>query len=102
MKAKKIIFSVAGLTLAMLLFVNTAMAAKPAGNVRPGWGFGDQNHIHTGPPGLSVRPSNARVVNNVNTSASTGGNVIAGGGGTIVTGAVSIVTTIGNFVGGWF
>ena len=23
---------------------------------RPGWGNGDPNHTHTGPPGLSVRP----------------------------------------------
>ena len=20
-------------------------------NVRPGWGYGDKNHVHTGPPG---------------------------------------------------
>lgn len=23
---------------------------------RPGWGFGDTNHVHTGPPGSSVHP----------------------------------------------
>lgn len=25
-------------------------------DTKPGWGFGDNNHIHTGPPGQSVRP----------------------------------------------
>src|SRR5260221_13863640 len=25
-------------------------------NTRPGWGFGDKNHHHIGPPGHSVRP----------------------------------------------
>ncbi len=33
-----------------------AMAAKPTDNTRPGWGFGDKNHVHTGPPGQSVHP----------------------------------------------
>ncbi len=28
--------------------------AKNDGGTRPGWGFGDQNHVHTGPPGQSV------------------------------------------------
>ncbi len=23
---------------------------------KPGWGIGDENHLHLGPPGLSVRP----------------------------------------------
>ena len=37
-----------------------AMAAKPTdGGTRPGWGYGDQNHEHTGPPGQSVRPNGA-------------------------------------------
>ena len=39
---------VAGSILAM---AGTALAVKPEGNNRPGWGFGDQNHTHTGPPG---------------------------------------------------
>lgn len=30
--------------------------AKSNGGTRPGWGNGDQNHVHTGPPGQSVRP----------------------------------------------
>jgi hypothetical protein len=34
-----------------------AAFAKTTNDVKPGWGFGDQNHIHTGPPGQSVRPT---------------------------------------------
>lgn len=30
--------------------------AKPEGGTRPGWGYGDKNHEHTGPPGLSENP----------------------------------------------
>jgi hypothetical protein len=30
-----------------------ARAATPAPTTRPGWGHGDRNHIHTGPPGQS-------------------------------------------------
>ena len=33
-----------------------AFAAQNAGGTRPGNGFGDKNHVHTGPPGQSVRP----------------------------------------------
>lgn len=36
---------------------SAANAAKPQGDTRPGWGFGDKNHTHTGPPGQSVRPN---------------------------------------------
>jgi hypothetical protein len=35
---------------------SSAIAAPPADNTRPGWGNGDVNHIHTGPPGQSVDP----------------------------------------------
>lgn len=28
--------------------------AKADGGTRPGWGYGDKNHVHTGPPGQSV------------------------------------------------
>ena len=31
-----------------------AFAQKPSDNNRPGWGFGDKNHHHVGPPGISV------------------------------------------------
>jgi hypothetical protein len=31
-----------------------AFAAQSQGGTRPGWGYGDKNHVHTGPPGQSV------------------------------------------------
>jgi hypothetical protein len=31
-------------------------AAKQYDNVRPGWGCGDRNHVHTGPPGRQYAP----------------------------------------------
>lgn len=36
------------------MFTGTVFAK----DTHPGWGFGDSNHIHVGPPGLSVRPIN--------------------------------------------
>ena len=41
---------------AIVLFTSVALAKGNTSNTRPGWGFGDENHIHTGPPGHSVRP----------------------------------------------
>jgi len=34
----------------------TAFASQSSAltNTRPGWGNGDKNHVHTGPPGQSV------------------------------------------------
>jgi len=37
-----------------LLFTQSAFAAGHSGNNKPGWGHGDKNHHHTGPPGHSV------------------------------------------------
>ncbi len=34
----------------------TSQAFAKAGGTRPGWGFGDPNHEHTGPPGQSTAP----------------------------------------------
>ena len=42
---------------AVVLLGHNAFAAGNSGSTKPGWGFGDKNHIHTGPPGLSNRPS---------------------------------------------
>lgn len=39
-------------------FAGSAFAQTGNGNTRPGWGFGDKNHIHVGPPGQSVFPHN--------------------------------------------
>ena len=44
------VIAVAAITLA------TSAFAKEQGGTRPGWGYGDKNHVHTGPPGQSVRP----------------------------------------------
>ena len=47
---------IAGVVLASTGFAVSAFAAQNSGDSKPGWGYGDQNHEHTGPPGLSVRP----------------------------------------------
>ena len=49
-----IIVSMIFLTTVVMLGHN-AFAAS--GDTKPGWGYGDKNHHHTGPPGLSNRPS---------------------------------------------
>lgn len=41
---------------AAVVFMATGVLAKNDGGTRPGWGHGDKNHVHTGPPGQSVRP----------------------------------------------
>lgn len=35
----------------MLLHVSMSSPAVASSGGKPGWGFGDTNHIHTGPPG---------------------------------------------------
>ena len=37
------------------------LAQNNSSNDRPGWGYGDKNHNHTGPPGQSVHPGNGHV-----------------------------------------
>ncbi len=49
---------IAGVVIALGASAATAtgaLAAKKTDGTRPGWGFGDKNHVHTGPPGQSVR-----------------------------------------------
>ena len=42
----------------VVLTVGVAFAqGNSDNNTRPGWGYGDKNHVHTGPPGQSVRPA---------------------------------------------
>ncbi|HYK08035.1 MAG TPA: hypothetical protein VEW42_00875 [Candidatus Eisenbacteria bacterium] len=42
---------------AAAFMVNAAFAqAGNSGGTKPGWGYGDKNHVHTGPPGQSVHP----------------------------------------------
>ncbi len=49
--------------VAVLILTALAMTVKASsveaktGGTRPGWGYGDKNHEHTGPPGLTVRPN---------------------------------------------
>jgi hypothetical protein len=50
---------VTGLAIAgFALIAGTTFAAPGnSGDTKPGWGFGDKNHTHTGPPGgPSVHP----------------------------------------------
>ena len=61
----------AGATLAV---AGTAAAANHPGNTRPGCGFGDTNHVHTGPPGQSVRVTNTSTTTVNNTQTATSGN----------------------------
>jgi hypothetical protein len=54
------------LTVRMLIIVSilavsvgavaSAVSAKDQDGTKPGWGYGDPNHDHTGPPGQSVNP----------------------------------------------
>lgn len=41
---------------AAVFMATTALAANNDDGSRPGWGYGDKNHVHTGPPGQSVHP----------------------------------------------
>jgi len=61
---------------AIFAFVVTPTFAKNNTNVRPGWGFGDKNHIHLGPPGQSV-VAGANVVISGNGAGSTNTVVIS-------------------------
>jgi uncharacterized protein (DUF2147 family) len=55
---------------ATLAVAGTAAAASNhPGNTRPGWGNGDTNHVHTGPPGQSVRVTNTNNVDVTSTSS---------------------------------
>lgn len=42
--------------MAVITLATSAFAAGNSGSTKPGWGFGDKNHVHTGPPGQSVHP----------------------------------------------
>jgi hypothetical protein len=69
--------AVLGLTAgATLVIAGTAAAANHPGNTRPGWGYGDKNHVHTGPPGQSVSVTNTNTASTIvnNTQAAVSGN----------------------------
>ncbi len=47
------VFAIAGVLSAGAL----SASAAGKGDVKPGWGLGDKNHVHVGPPGQSVQPT---------------------------------------------
>jgi hypothetical protein len=49
--------AMAAVAAAAIFMIQSAFAAPANGGTRPGWGYGDDNHVHTGPPGQSVRPT---------------------------------------------
>ena len=49
-------FLIVALLAALALVVSQSAYAAQNDNTRPGWGFGDKNHIHIGPPGHSQFP----------------------------------------------
>lgn len=53
------VFVAVALFVAVAAPLQAAYAEKPDQsanhNTKPGWGWGDKNHVHTGPPGLSVK-----------------------------------------------
>lgn len=59
MNTKLKIVAVAGMVVVSLTALAGATFAKQGDDgTRPGWGWGDKNHVHTGPPGgPSVHPS---------------------------------------------
>jgi len=86
-------FAIVGVLALSLVFTQPALAAHPAGNNRPGWGHGDNNHVHTGPPGQSVRPPHNNGHNNVTNNI----QVIVNNTGK---GVVNVYVTIVNFFHG--
>jgi hypothetical protein len=51
-----VLLALALLAIVGAFSVQAAFADRPEDDTRPGWGFGDDNHEHTGPPGQSVHP----------------------------------------------
>ena len=45
---------------ATVVSVGANAAQKASSSTRPGWGYGDKNHVHTGPPGQSVHAATVR------------------------------------------
>lgn len=53
----RVLIVLATLIAGIVLTVGGVFAQGNSGSTKPGWGYGDQNHVHTGPPGQSVRPA---------------------------------------------
>jgi len=52
----RVMVAAAVIFAAFALMVGQSFAKQTPNGTRPGWGYGDKNHVHTGPPGQSVRP----------------------------------------------
>ncbi len=74
------------------LSAQPAFAAKPTTtpSPKPGWGLGDKNHVHTGPPGHSVS-----VRTNDNVSISNSFTIVAQGTAKVV---VNVVQNIFHII----
>jgi hypothetical protein len=48
-------FAYAAPALALLARPQRAQAGYGRGGSKPGWGYGDKNHTHSGPPGLEKK-----------------------------------------------
>jgi hypothetical protein len=48
-------FAYAAPALALLARPQRAQAGYGRGGTKPGWGYGDNNHTHSGPPGLQKK-----------------------------------------------
>src|SRR6266446_3715710 len=56
------------LIIAVVAIITVAVPsalAKSNNDNKPGWGYGDTNHVHVGPPGQSVHPDNDKIVKNL-------------------------------------
>lgn len=91
----RIFIVLAALIAGIVLAAGSVFAQGNSGSTKPGWGYGDQNHIHTGPPGQSVRPGNSTSVSVISV-VNTGGNTVQGNNGpvNIVTGAATSVINV--------
>ena len=58
MKKTSVLVMVMTFVITAMMFAGSAFAQGPTNNNRPGWGHGDHNHHHTGPPGHSNHPGN--------------------------------------------
>lgn len=56
--SKSLLVIVGAIFASTTLFAQSAFAAAPSNQTKPGWGNGDKNHVHTGPPGQSVKTGN--------------------------------------------
>jgi hypothetical protein len=52
------------IVIAVLAVITVAVpsALAKSSDPKPGWGFGDKNHVHLGPPGNSVHPGGDKIV----------------------------------------